>query len=550
VYAVLHDNCVYIGFPYNKSLVSLLKATGCGPKWKPHVQMWEAPITLRLIEFLFKQNCELMPEDESALIDAGERLMQRDLNQKKMAKLARATEASPIPEVLEQLKRAGASVTPRTHQWVPIHHFLLSGGVQYLADEMRIGKSVSSTLCAFHPKWLDHTVFIVCPAHLIEDWQTKLSDYFNTISHVVDGPLPALIPGIRFYICSYERTHFLNDGHKLYNYGEKLFLIADEAQELKNPKTIRVKNFRQLSRQSAVRMWLSGTPIPNRVKELFTQLDLLDPGFMNWKRFVYEFCKAFYMALPPTENDEQRGFMVTTGYSNLDKLYKMLEAKYMVRRTQEEVWKYLPEKIHEPIYLGARDLPGKSSFAKWCQNSKEKHTDPMFLSLMKDVVTDGYKTLLFGHFAEMLDALERICQDANIGYVRIDGKDSSKQKLAKVHQFQTDPDTVVSIMSITATSTGLTLSAARVIVFCEIFPQDAMMRQAMARADLEDKIDPTIVIYPIYSLLERRLCELVSTKRMISKRAIDGVSEKTISDVDLLKVIADETGIPVGKVSI
>ena len=151
--------------------------------------------------------------------------------------------------------------------------------------------------------------------------------------------------------------------------------------------------------------------------------------------------------------------------------------------------------------------------------------------------------MAFAHHAVMLDAMEKHCVDLHIEYVRLDGSISSKEKQFRVGQFQTQPQIKVALLSITATSTGYNLSAADIAFYAELYPVEATMRQSAARLDAEGKKHSTLLIYPLYSTLEERLCEMLIEKRFIHLRAIDSVSDKTISDKNLLKDIAKEMGI-------
>ena len=269
-------------------------------------------------------------------------------------------------------------MVPRPHQWVVPRHFRLSGGTQFLADTMRLGKSVSSVLCTLYPECIDSVVFIICPAHLIDMWKEQLTEHFNASAFIVQSKLPKLIKGIRFYICSYEKTHHLNDGKRLYTYGKSIFTIVDECHAVKNPKTKRVKDLRKLTKISTYKIFLSGTPIPNRPLELFTQLDLLSPGFMSYRQFTWLFCDAFYVTLNSNDDEKRKGFLVAKGYSRLDKLNELLFDKGTIRRSQNEVWGSLPEKICQTIRIGSRDLPDDTAFAQWARNALEKSTDKGF----------------------------------------------------------------------------------------------------------------------------------------------------------------------------
>jgi SNF2 family DNA or RNA helicase len=109
----------------------------------------------------------------------------------------------------------------------------------------------------------------------------------------------------------------------------------------------------------------------------------------------------------------------------------------------------------------------------------------------------GDKFLVFAHHVTMLDAIEQCVVEANSGYMRIDGSTQSFERQERVVQFQQDPHTRVAILSLTAASTGLTLTAANKVVFAELYWTPALLLQAEDRVH---RIGQTREVFVVYLL--------------------------------------------------
>ena len=101
---------------------------------------------------------------------------------------------------------------------------------------------------------------------------------------------------------------------------------------------------------------------------------------------------------------------------------------------------------------------------------------------METLAENGAKFLVFAHHQAVMDELQNCLQSKKVGHVRIDGKVQAEIRHDRVTAFQTDPKIRAAILSITAASQGLTLTAASTIVFAELTWTPSMMNQAEDRA--------------------------------------------------------------------
>lgn len=97
------------------------------------------------------------------------------------------------------------------------------------------------------------------------------------------------------------------------------------------------------------------------------------------------------------------------------------------------------------------------------------------------LISHGEKIIVFAHHHTMLDGLEETAQVSNIQYIRIDGTTSSPKRHALITSFQDDPNVKLAILSIKACSTGLTLTAAKIAVFAELYWNPGTLLQAEDR---------------------------------------------------------------------
>ena len=120
------------------------------------------------------------------------------------------------------------------------------------------------------------------------------------------------------------------------------FFIADESQKIKNDSANRTKIAKELALKAKWKIFITGTPIYNKPKDLFVPLNLIDPNMFGDKfQFEQRYCGAY----------KARGSTKYGTATNVDELNTILRANYMVRRMITDVAKDLPEKVKDVIIL-------------------------------------------------------------------------------------------------------------------------------------------------------------------------------------------------------
>lgn len=239
------------------------------------------------------------------------------------------------------------------------------------------------------------------------------------------------------------------------------------------------------------------------------------------------------------------------GGRNGRELNYLLTNSVMIRRQKKDVLKQLPEKRRQKVPLDVVDTKQLKDIRKDMVHlnsimegsTEEKLGMPeMFGSLaqaklpavkeyLQDVMDRGdEKAIVFAHHHHMIDELDevfksRLAKDGQT-HIRIDGRTSMSKRSDLVKKFQTDPDCRVALLSITACGEGLTLTAAGLVIFAELYWVPGVLEQAEARAHrigtTHSKVIVEFLVVPnspdekIYDMLER--------KKKVTSTVLDGAA--------------------------
>jgi SWI/SNF-related matrix-associated actin-dependent regulator 1 of chromatin subfamily A len=331
-----------------------------------------------------------------------------------------------------------------------------------LADEPGLGKTIQ--VCEFINRTRADFVLIVCPASLRTNWwQEILRWVVPTFQHIE--------------VVSYEQA----TRGKLQEARYEL-IVFDEAHYLKNPSAARTQKC--LSLDGDIRLFLTGTPIVNRPIELYP---ILRSCGLQLSRTEYgkRYCDGKLVVIRWRPKKYAWDF---SGASRTEELGASLRKHLMVRRTKEEVLSELPRKIRQVIELPDRTLPESENlrrvFASFTsaagkvaadlkvafdelsqvrlETARAKLND--VIEFAENLLLEEPKLVIFAYHREIIDAL---ADHFGAEAVKLYGGMTDKQKAAAVDAFQ-NGKTRVFVGQITAAGTGLTLTAARTVLFAEI----------------------------------------------------------------------------------
>lgn len=426
------------------------------------------------------------------------------------------------------------------------------GGI--LADDMGLGKTLQ-TIAFLLSEYLEakftdnRRALIVTPASLVFNWQHEFSLFAPGLPvKMVTGNADErreMIHGSQsrdILITSYE---LLKRDLEAYEGLSFYCQIIDEAQYIKNHNTQAAKAVKSIN--ASCRFALTGTPIENRLSELWSIFDYLMPGFLyGYQRFRTE------IEIPVVQNQDEAA---------MNRLQKMIRP-FILRRLKKDVLTDLPDKLEECVYA---DMEGeqKKLYHAHVQRIRmmlDKQSDEEFktakiqilseltklrqlccdpaliyenyespsaksalcVDLIKNAVSGGHKVLLFSQFTSMLENLQTLLKEEGISYYVLTGATPKEQRLHLVDRFQAD-ETSVFCISLKAGGTGLNLTAADIVIHFDPWWNLAVQNQATDRAH---RIGQTNIVN-IYKLImkntiEEKIIKLQERKKDLAEQVLSG----------------------------
>ncbi len=435
------------------------------------------------------------------------------------------------------------------YKWLRTLEHWQFGGI--LADDMGLGKTlqVISVLLAAKEEGKKGTSLVVCPASLIYNWGEEFERFAPTLAVTLVAGTQETRQGL---IEEYGRADVLVTSYDLLKrdiafYEEKEFQyeIIDEAQYIKNHTTAAAKAVKVI--KSRIRYALTGTPIENRLSELWSIFDYLMPGFL----YGYDVFKK-EMEAPIVKGSDEKA---------MSRLQKMV-SPFILRRLKEDVLKDLPEKLEEYRYVRFADtqqklydaqvLHMKESLAR--QNDEEFNKNKMLilaeltrlrqiccdpalcfenykgeaakleacLQLIQSAMDGGHRILVFSQFTSMLEILQRKLKEEGIAYYTITGATSKEKRLQMVKAFN-EGETPVFLISLKAGGVGLNLTGADVVIHYDPWWNLAVQNQATDRAH---RIGQTkkVTVYKLIvkKTIEEKIQRLQETKKNLADQIMGG----------------------------
>lgn len=430
--------------------------------------------------------------------------------------------------------------------------FAAGAGRAVLADDMGLGKTIQGVgVAEFLAREADiKKVLIVCPASLKSQWRSEIHRFCDRPVQLISGGAAQrggqYASNCFFTVCNYEQV--LRDILAIEPVKWDL-IILDEGQRIKNweAKTSAVIK----SLKSRFALVLSGTPLENRLDELYSVVQFIDdrrlgPGFrfFNKHRMVDEKGKVL-------------------GYKNLNELREAL-APVLLRRTRDSVELELPPRTTEIVRIAPTDeqlelhathmqvvativrkkfisemdllrlqkallmcrMAANSTFLVTKEepghSTKLDHLDELFEELFAE---EERKVLLFSEWTTMLDLIEKKLHKRKLDFVRLDGSVPQKQRQELVHKFQTDP-TCLLFLTTNAGSTGLNLQAANTVINVDLPWNPAVLEQRIARAHRMGQTQPVqVFVLVTEETIEENLLATIAAKRDLALAALDPESE-------------------------
>lgn len=437
------------------------------------------------------------------------------------------------------------------------------GGI--LADDMGLGKTlqvisvIKAVKMEAQPGSDRMTSLVVCPASLVYNWGEELKRFAPELDFTLvlgtQDDRRALIEkrsDSDVLVTSYD---LLKRDIDIYNGIRFRFQIIDEAQYIKNPNTEAAKTVKLI--EADTKYALTGTPIENRLSELWSIFDYLMPGLL----YSYGDFRT-NMETPIVKNDDEE----------TAKTLRRMVHPFILRRIKADVLKDLPDKLEETRYAGMDDAQRKLYDAQVVRMRKKiDETDDKQLNkskieilaeltrirqiccdpslcfedykggsakreacmdLLESLIDGGHKTLLFSQFTSMLQLLEKDLEKAGIRYYKITGSTTKEARIDMVKRFNED-DTPVFLISLKAGGTGLNLTGADSVIHYDPWWNVAAQNQATDRAH---RIGQTKIVTVYRMILKNTIEEkILNMQEQKAKLADDILSGENISSASLTR---------------
>ena len=443
------------------------------------------------------------------------------------------------------------------------------GGI--LADDMGLGKTLQTLTWL---AWLQEQnkknhkpSLVICPASVLHNWRREAEKFTPNLKVLVleSGAarhnLRKQIPQHDLIVTNYALLR--RDLEELQKFAFRA-VILDEAQFIKNPGAQVTQSVKQLKCENKIA--LTGTPLENRLLDLWSIVDFIQPGYLgNQEQFLetYE---------PRGENAESEQRIARRRLSA--KLRPLL-----LRRLKKHVAKDLPDRIEErrdcplgdeqrKLYLAelrrSRDQVMKAVETQGLNKSKmhvlaaltrlrqvcchpslvgsdtaSGKTDTLF-ELLDPLIADGQKVLVFSQFVQMLQLLEKDCATRNIRTHILTGQTKDRQSV--VNDFQKETGACVFLLSLRAAGTGLNLTNASYVVLYDPWWNPAVEAQAIDRSHRIGQTQ-TVNAYRLIApgTVEEKIWELQQSK---AKTIADVLGEegfaRSLTAVDLEYLFAED----------
>ncbi|MCP4457641.1 MAG: DEAD/DEAH box helicase [Cytophagales bacterium] len=424
-----------------------------------------------------------------------------------------------------------------------------------LADEMGLGKTLQALSAAIAKKSIFSfkKTLIVCPASLKDQWKKEIEKFSEESAEIIQGTPEERAEQYRtsnayFLITNYEAVR--RDSLDI-NKATIDFLILDEAQRIKNFET---KTWSAINRvQKKHILILSGTPIENKLVDLFSVMQTIDPAFLGplWE-FSYQHCLF----------DHERPNKINA-YYDLQKFKRKLEP-ILLRREKRKVLEQLPninqfevavelsplQQQYHASYAGGiskilrkkfltpadttRLMMLMTSMRMVCNSTfliDQETNDSTKLEELKYILTEkldiqnsNNKVIIFSEWVKCHKLIGEILREKNIGFTELNGTVPVKKRGALIKKFETDDDCKV-FLSTEAGGSGLNLQVADTLINFELPWNPAKRNQRIGRIDRLGQKNTHLTVIDI--IAKNSIETKIASGLIVKQNLFDGVLNDT-----------------------
>lgn len=421
-----------------------------------------------------------------------------------------------------------------------------------LADDMGVGKTFQ-TIAFLSDNLMEDKlkkVLVIVPYVLLTNWVREFEKFSNENSVFIyhgSGRENVLIQDNRVIITTYATASSDIEILRTIRFDVVIF---DEIQYIKNSTSKTYDALRSLDART--RIGLSGTPLENKIDELWNILNILNPGMMVNKR----------------------KFMQKYRNGNCSELHKLLNP-FILRRTKEEVIDQLPEKSEEIIYCNfsteqrqlydairlavkesmksylsvnnASILKGLLLLRQVCCHPRLLNEDVNVNGIeeackfdvlkikVSEIVESGNKVIIFSQFTQMLQIIKEWCEEEKLKYFYLDGKTSKRQE--EIDNFEKSYDGIF-LISLKAGGVGLNLTSAHYVIIYDPWWNPFAEQQAEDRVfRIGQKHNVTIYKMITSESIEEKILNMQISKQQLFSDIMNGISTEKIDLRELIAIL-------------
>jgi superfamily II DNA or RNA helicase len=534
-----------------------------------------APLDADRVQAMIDREIELLQAGKNGKIPLSHAGRVQELIQQASSAVVASTtkqlfqKLASIDEIKAAKKPKGLKATLRPYQeqglsWLSFLHEIGSGGV--LADDMGLGKTIQTIALLLNlkaeKKTLSLRTLIVAPTSVVTNWMREIERFAPTLTTALwhgAGRKDQLeeLENANVVITSYA---LLRRDIDLLKRLRLDYAILDEAQNIKNPLSATAQAAKELPADR--RLALTGTPIENRLSEIWSIFEFVSPGLLG----------------PLPKFEEKYARPIDQGDSKAAARLRAIIHPFILRRTKLEVAKDLPPKLEvdkiidlapdqkaiylqvlrevratvmgevERVGLAKSQLHILAGLTKLRQAACDprllglprefSHEDSGKLSALRELVEEvesgGHKVLIFSQFVSMLKLVRDALDEDKVRYEYLDG--STIDRAERVDAFQTDPTISVFLISLKAGGSGLNLTAADTVIHFDPWWNPAVEDQASDRAHrIGQKKVVTVYRLVAAGTIEEKILQLKQKKKDLVNSVLseDMGGAKTLSRDDL-----------------
>ena len=417
-----------------------------------------------------------------------------------------------------------------------------------MADDMGLGKTIqviSLILKLKEEDKLKKPVLVICPTTLMGNWMKEIQLFAPSLKVATyHGAERELNTEVDVILTTYAIMRIDIDELKKNTWG---IIVVDEAQNIKNPDTAQTLSIKSL--KSDIKIAMTGTPVENRLVELWSIFDFINSGYLGTLR---EFQKSYAIPIERFKDNPRASKL------------KMSVSPFVLRRlkTDKQVISDLPEKmvLNDYCYLskmqtvlyektlnemmdkisGFTGVNRRGNIFKLITALKQICNHPyQFLKsgdmnkessgklvqcvdLVQNILNNNEKMLIFTQYKEMGDILVKVIEEeCNIKPAFFHGSLNVNQRQQMIENFQTNDDNKVMILSLKAGGTGLNLTSATNVIHYDLWWNPAVEDQATDRTYRIGQ-DKNVMVHRLITLgtFEEKIDEMLKSKKELANLAV------------------------------